>query len=54
MVEIIARRGGWIGRKCDGPPGPKAMWIGMQRLADLAAGWRAFASVGPRPALAEP
>jgi hypothetical protein len=47
MVGLIARLGGWMGRKCDGPPGPKAMWQGMQRMTDLALGWRAFASVGP-------
>ena len=41
MVGLIASLGGWLGRKCDGPPGPKAMWIGMQRMTDLALGWRA-------------
>ena len=43
MVGMIASLGGWLGRKCDGPPGPKAMWIGMQRMTDLALGWCARA-----------
>ncbi len=41
MVGLIASLGGWLGRKCDGQPGPKAMWVGIQRMTDLAAGWRA-------------
>ena len=41
MVRLIGSLGGWLGRKCDGEPGPKAMWVGMQRMADLALGWRA-------------
>jgi hypothetical protein len=41
IVGMIASLGGWLGRKCDGPPGPKAMWIGIQRMTDLALGWRA-------------
>jgi hypothetical protein len=41
MVGLIASLGGWLGRKCDGEPGPKAMWVGMQRMTDLALGWRA-------------
>jgi hypothetical protein len=47
VVPLIAALGGHLGRKGDGPPGPKAMWLGMQRMADLALGWRAFASVNP-------
>jgi hypothetical protein len=43
MVRLIGSLGGWLGRKCDGEPGPKAMWVGMQRMADLALGWRARA-----------
>jgi hypothetical protein len=43
MVGLIASLGGWLGRKCDGEPGPKAMWVGMQRMTDLALGWRARA-----------
>jgi hypothetical protein len=45
-VEMVGRLGGWLGRKGDGPPGPKAMWIGLQRLSDFATAWVAF---GPRP-----
>jgi hypothetical protein len=36
LVEMVARLGGSPARQCDGPPGPKAMWFGMQRLRDLA------------------
>jgi hypothetical protein len=40
MARLIGSLGGWLGRKCDGEPGPKAMWVGMQRMTDLALGWR--------------
>jgi hypothetical protein len=42
MIGLIGRLGGHMGRKHDGPPGPKAMWIGMQRMMDLASAWEAF------------
>jgi hypothetical protein len=42
MVSMVASLGGHLGRKHDGPPGPKAMWIGMQRMRDLALAWDAF------------
>jgi len=38
MLRWIARLGGHLGRKYDGPPGPKALWIGWQRARDLAWG----------------
>ena len=38
MLGGIARLGGHLGRKCDGPPGPQALWIGLQRARDLAWG----------------
>ena len=37
MVELVASLGGYLGRKCDGEPGPKAIWVGIQRLTDLVA-----------------
>ncbi len=42
MVEMIAELGGYLGRKHDGPPGPKVLWIGLQRARDFAAAWDAF------------
>ena len=41
MIGIIAQLGGWMGRECDGPPGTQTVWIGMQRMRDLAVGWQA-------------
>ncbi len=42
MIYMIGSLGGHLGRTQDGPPGPKAMWIGMQRMTDLALAWCAF------------
>lgn len=38
MLDWIARLGGYLGRKGDSPPGPQALWIGLQRARDLAWG----------------
>jgi Transposase Tn5 dimerisation domain len=38
MISIIASFGGFLGRKGDGFPGPKSLWIGLQRVQDFAAG----------------
>ena len=46
IVYLIASLCGHLGRTHDGPPGPKTMWIGMQRMMDLAAAWRAFGPTG--------
>ena len=32
MTRIVAGFGGFLGRKGDGHPGPKALWAGMQQL----------------------
>ena len=40
MVKMVAQLGGYLHRKNDSPPGPKALWIGLQRTKDLALGWR--------------
>jgi hypothetical protein len=42
LVELIARLGGYLGRKHDGPPGPQVMWLGLQRMRDFAAAWCSF------------
>lgn len=41
----LARLGGYTARKCDGPPGPKTLWLGWQRLADFIAALRLFQSL---------
>ena len=42
MIEIISSLGGHLGRKCDGPPGPKSIWIGIHRIMDFAIAWTSF------------
>lgn len=44
MIKLIAGLGGFLGRKGDGFPGVKTMWIGMQRMRDFALAWDAFYS----------
>jgi hypothetical protein len=39
---MIASLGGYLNRRCDGPPGPKTMWVGLQRMVDFALAWKAF------------
>ncbi len=38
VVRLIARLGGFLGRKGDGEPGVKTLWQGLQRVMDFAAG----------------
>lgn len=40
-VRMIAQLGGFLGRKCDGEPGPQTLWRGLRRLHDLSQGWLA-------------
>lgn len=42
MVIMIAKLGGFLGRKSDGYPGSQAMWIGMQRMKDFTLAWETF------------
>lgn len=37
MIRLIASLGGFLGRKSDGEPGAKTLWIGMQRTMDAAS-----------------
>lgn len=41
----IAKLGGFLGRKNDGHPGVKSMWLGWQRLTDCADSWLVFKTV---------
>lgn len=38
MVKMIAGYGGYLNRKGDGEPGPKTLWIGLQRVRDFVLG----------------
>ena len=35
MLTLVACLGGYLARKGDGPPGPKTIWIGLQRTRDF-------------------
>ena len=38
MGRLIAGFGGFLGRQRDGHPGPKTLWIGLQRVREFAIG----------------
>ena len=40
VVRLIAQRGGFLGRKHDGEPGAKTIWLGMQDIAVFVDGMR--------------
>jgi len=39
MIIMIAKLGGFLGRKGDGYPGVTTIWIGFQRMVDFAHAW---------------
>jgi len=39
-IRLIVKLGGYMGRKSNGPAGPKPMWIGMQRLHYMVIGYQ--------------
>ena len=39
VVICVAKLGGYLARKGDGPPGTITLWRGWKRLADLSEGW---------------
>lgn len=42
IILIIASVGGFLNRKHDGYPGPKVMWIGLQRMKDFTLACQTF------------
>lgn len=52
-TRMVAGLGGFLGRKCDGEPGTKSLWLGLQRLDDLTAMWKVL-TTHYRPHLQEP
>lgn len=45
VIRLIAGLGGFLGRKSDGEPGAKTLWIGLQRLVDFIAGMHAARNI---------
>jgi Transposase DNA-binding/Transposase Tn5 dimerisation domain len=50
MVKMVAQLGGYVNRKRDDPPGPQTIWLGLQRVHDIALCWLTF---GPGAQAAE-
>ncbi|MCB1825527.1 MAG: IS4 family transposase [Candidatus Competibacteraceae bacterium] len=48
MVRLVAAFGGFLGRKHDGYPGPKALWEGMQKVSAFAIAFEATRTVYAR------
>jgi hypothetical protein len=46
IIIMIAKLGGFLGRKSDGSPGNKVMWIGLQRMKDFTLAWETFRLMG--------
>jgi hypothetical protein len=49
FVRGVAKLGGYLGRKKDGPPGVLTLWRGYQRLQDMLAGYQLHPSAIPKP-----
>ena len=47
-VRMIAGIGGFLGRKCDGEPGTKSIWLGMQILDAITSMWIICQNPAPR------
>ena len=49
MTRLVASLGGFLGRQGDGEPGTQTLWLGLQRLDDIAAMWRAMTELMGAP-----
>lgn len=49
VYHAMARRGGWLGRTGDGPPGWKTLWRGWQDLRLILEGVRLARAMAPPP-----
>ena len=46
VIRLIAQRGGFLGRKGDGEPGVKTIWLGLQEIAIFVEGARYARQMG--------
>ncbi len=42
MVRMVAQLGGYVNRKRPDEPGPQTVWLGLQRMHDMALCWQLF------------
>jgi len=42
MVRMVAQLGGYVTRKRDDEPGPQTVWLGLERMNDIALCWQLF------------
>ncbi|HUT90561.1 MAG TPA: IS4 family transposase [Thermoguttaceae bacterium] len=42
MVRMVAQLGGYVNRKRAAEPGPQSVWLGLQRMHDMALCWQLF------------
>ena len=42
MVRMVAQLGGYVNRKRADEPGPQTVWLGLQRMHDMALCWQLF------------
>jgi Transposase Tn5 dimerisation domain/Transposase DNA-binding len=42
MVRLVAQLGGYVNKKREDEPGPQTVWLGLQRLQDIALCWELF------------
>jgi hypothetical protein len=49
VVRWVAELGGHLSRAGDGPPGPRTMWIGLQRVRGVAPAREALHHPDPKP-----
>jgi Transposase DNA-binding/Transposase Tn5 dimerisation domain len=42
MIRLVAQLGGYVNRKREDEPGPQTLWLGLQRLHDMATCWKVF------------
>lgn len=45
IVKLIAKLGGYLCRSSDSPPGPKAMWLGLNKLYENIRGFKQMESL---------
>jgi hypothetical protein len=46
VIRLIAQLGGFLGRKSDGEPGAKTLWLGMRDIAVFVQGLRYARELG--------